>query len=51
MLKNGLHELYIWADTNNMSWADTNKFKRLRNLKEREIKTSTIYKSYDDPTS
>ena len=47
MLQNDLHKLYIWADTNNMKF-NANKFELLQYGKEQEIKTTTIYKSYDD---
>ena len=47
MLQNNLHKLYIWADTNNMKF-NANKFELLQYGKEQEIKTATIYKSYDD---
>ena len=47
MLQNDLHELYKWADTNNMKFND-NKFELLRYGKEQEIKSATTYKSYDD---
>ena len=47
MLQNDLHELYKWADTNNMKF-NANKFELLRYGKEQEIKSATTYKSYDD---
>ena len=47
MLQNDLHKLYKWADISNMKF-NANKFELLRYGKEQEIKSSTIYKSYDD---
>ena len=47
MLQNDLHELYKWADTNNMKF-NANKFELMRHGKVQEIKSATTYKSYDD---
>ena len=47
MLQNALRKLYKSADPNNMK-CNANKFELLRCGKEHEIKTATIYKSYDD---
>ena len=43
------HEMICFklADTNNMKF-NINKFKLLRYVKEREIKSATTYKSWDD---
>ena len=46
-VKNDLHKLYKWADTNNMKF-DANKFELLQYGKKQEIKSATTYKSYDD---
>ena len=46
-LKNYLHKLYKWADTNNMKF-NAKKFELLRYGKEQEIKSATTYKSYND---
>ena len=40
MLKNDLHKLYKWADTNIIKF-NANKFELLRYGKEREIKSAT----------
>ena len=47
MLQNCLHKLYKWADTNNMKF-NAIKFVLLQYGKEQEIKSTTIYKSYDN---
>ena len=47
MLQNYLHNLYKWADTNNMK-LNANKFELLQYGKEQDIKSTTTYKSYDD---
>ena len=47
MSQNDLHQLYKWADTNNMKF-NANKFELLRFGKEQEMKSTTTYKSYDD---
>ena len=47
MLKNNLHKLYKWTDTNNMKF-NANKFELLLYGKEQEIKSATTYKSYDN---
>ena len=47
MLQNDLHNLYNWADINNMKF-NANKFELLRYGKEQEIKSATTYKSYAD---
>ena len=47
MLQNDLHELFKWADTNNMKF-DANKFKLLPYAKQQEIKSAKTYKSCDD---
>ena len=47
MLQNYLNKLYKWADQNNMK-LNANQFELLRYGKEQEIKSATIYKSYDD---
>ena len=40
MLQNDLHNLYKWADTNNIKF-NANKFELLRYGKEQEIKSAT----------
>ena len=47
MLQNHLHKLYKLADTNNKKF-NANKFELLWYGKEREIKSATTYKSYDN---
>ena len=47
MQQNDLHKLYKSADTNNIKF-NANKYELLRYGKEQEIKSATIYKSYDD---
>ena len=47
MLQNNLHQLYEWADTNNVKF-NANKFQLLRYEKELEIKSATTYKSCGD---
>ena len=47
LLQNDLHKLYKWAVANNMKFNAT-KLELLQYGKEQEIKSSTIYKSYDD---
>ena len=47
MLQNDSHQLYKWADTNNVKFS-ANKFELLQYGKEQEIKSATTYKSYDD---
>ena len=46
MQQNDLHKMHKWANTNNMKF-NANKFE-LQYGKEREIKSATTYKSYDD---
>ena len=47
MLRKDLHNLYKWADTNNMKF-NANKFELVWYGNEHEIKIATTYKSYDD---
>ena len=47
MLQSDLHKLYKWVDRNNMTFNE-NKFELLRYGEERELKSTTTYKSYDE---
>ena len=47
MLQSDKHQLYKWADTYDMKF-NANKFELRRYGKEKEIKSASTYKSYDD---